>query len=491
MSKALPNAVVGRAFNVLGADNPQIKADLPRKVSAGLQRLYGYQHNDGGWGWWFDDSTDDYQTAYVLFGLAMTKQAGYEVDAGVIERGAKYMTERLPNIDDERTKAYALFALAMNGQGDLKATQAMTGSVKLDTFSQAGLAIALHELGAETRAQQLLDQLIGQAVVSDSEAYWNTGAADGHYHEKTMSSSTRSTALALDAIVRMRPADPIVSKVVRWLMARRAPDGWGTTQETAYAVVALTDYLRASGELNGGSTYRVYVNDQLVQQGTLSGKQIQQTIRIPATQLRDGANRLRLERDQSGGRLYYKITQHALIAGSTDRAAGPIGVTRTYRDPKSNKPITTVQPGDVIEVEVKVTLPDEGWYVAIEDPLSGGLEGVNERLNTTSFAAKQQGYGEERDEFFYQDYGYNNKEIRDDRVVFFVTHLDKGAHTFTYLARATQAGVFSAMPAQVYLMYAPEQWGRSASGTITVGEVSWPKSSTPGQITKAAKMLDQ
>ena len=125
MSKALPNAVVGRAFNVLGVDNPQLKADLPRKVNAGLQRLYGYQHNDGGWGWWFDDSTDDYQTAYVLFGLAMTKQAGYEVDQGVIDRGAKYMTERLPNIDDDRTKAYALFALAMNGKGDLAETQRM------------------------------------------------------------------------------------------------------------------------------------------------------------------------------------------------------------------------------------------------------------------------------------------------------------------------------------------------------------------------------
>jgi alpha-2-macroglobulin len=258
---------------------------------------------------------------------------------------------------------------------------------------------------------------------------------------------------------------------VRWLMAHRAPDGWGTTQETAYTVVALTDTLRASGELNRGSTYRVYVNDQLVRQGTLSGQDYsQQTLRIPATQLRAGVNRIRLERDRSGGQLYYKITQQALIAGSTDRAAGPIGVTRAYLNPQSGKPITMAQPGDVIKVEVKVTMPDEGWYVAIVDPLPGGLEGVNERLNTTSYTARQGPY-EEGDEFFYQGYGYNNKEIRDNRVVFFVTHLDKGAHTFTYLARATQAGMFNSLPAQVYLMYAPEQWGRSASGLITVGEV--------------------
>ena len=58
--------------------------------------------------------------------------------------------------------------------------------------------------------------------------------------------------------------------------ARRAPTGWGTTQETAYAVIALTDYLRSESELNSSSTYRVYVNDQLIQKGTLSTGKIQQ-----------------------------------------------------------------------------------------------------------------------------------------------------------------------------------------------------------------------
>ena len=469
MSKALPNAVVGRAFRVLGVDNPQLNADLPRKVNAGLQRLYGYQHNDGGWGWWFDDSTDDYQTAYVLFGLAMTKQAGYEVDQGVIERGAKYMTERLSTIADARTKAYALFALAIADKGDLAATRQMTDTAQLDAFSQAAIASALHELGDEARAQQRLDQLIAQAAATDTEAYWNTGLEDGHYHEKTMSSSLRSTALALDAIVRIRPDDPIVTKVVRWLMARRAPTGWGTTQETAYAIVALTDYLRATRKLNGGSTYQVIVNDRMVQQGVLNAGQIQQTIRIPATDLRDGANRLRIERAGSSGRVYYKITQRAMIAGSTDQAAGPIGVQRIYLDPAADKPITTAQPGDVVKVQMKITLPEESWYVAIEDPLPGGLEAMNERLNTTSFTARQEAYAE-YDEFFYEDYGYNNKEIHDDRVVFFVTHLGRGTHTFTYLARATQTGTFNALPTQVYLMYAPEQWGRSTSQTVEVGE---------------------
>jgi uncharacterized protein YfaS (alpha-2-macroglobulin family) len=77
-------------------------------------------------------------------------------------------------------------------------------------------------------------------------------------------------------------------------------------------------------------------------------------------------------------------------------------------------------------------------------------------------------------------------------VVFFVTHLNKGSRTFTYLARATQAGAFNIMPAQVYLMYAPEQWGRSASGTIRVGDASLLNlSASQGRIARAEKMLER
>jgi alpha-2-macroglobulin len=65
-------SVVGRAFEQLGIQNEALLADLPTMVELGLQKLYGYQHSDGGWGWWYDDSSSTYQTAYVLFGLAAT-----------------------------------------------------------------------------------------------------------------------------------------------------------------------------------------------------------------------------------------------------------------------------------------------------------------------------------------------------------------------------------------------------------------------------------
>ena len=74
-------------------------ADLAEKINSGLQRLYGYQHIDGGWGWWHDDDSHAYQTAWVVYGLAMTMEAGFEVDPEVIRRGADWLVDNLEEMD--------------------------------------------------------------------------------------------------------------------------------------------------------------------------------------------------------------------------------------------------------------------------------------------------------------------------------------------------------------------------------------------------------
>ena len=102
----LLNAVVGRAFEELGVENQTVLADgsaefaevLPVMVKLGLQKICGFQHDDGGWGWWYDDSSSEYQTAYVLFGFAATRDAGYSVDAGVIERGVTWVSGEIDTV---------------------------------------------------------------------------------------------------------------------------------------------------------------------------------------------------------------------------------------------------------------------------------------------------------------------------------------------------------------------------------------------------------
>ncbi len=465
MSRALPNAVVGRAFHQLGIGNPTLQADLPPKINAGLQRLYGFQHNDGGWGWWYDDSSHDYQTAWVVFGLAVTAEAGYEVDPEVIRRGADWLKEHLEEMDP-RTRAYALYSLAIAGHGDLEATRTLAAQAKeLDTFSQAALALALHELGATTEAQAILDLLAETATVTDGGlVYWDNGKMDGKYYRKTMASTTRSTALALSAFARLRPDHELVPGIVHWLMGRRRQTGWGTTNETAFAILALTDHLLATGEAMADTTYVVELNGQVIAAGTLGRGEPAVSLEIPASQMVSGRNRLRL-RQSGSGRLYYVVSRQVYLPEAEIEAAGTVRVSRTYLDPKTERPIERAEAGQLVKVRLRVTLPDDGFYIIVEDPLPGGLEALNERLNTTSHEATTRGEPSRH----WMDYGYNRKEVYGDRVRFFITELKRGERVFTYLARATRTGRFVAMPTEVWAMYDLTTWGRSASNRFTVG----------------------
>jgi uncharacterized protein YfaS (alpha-2-macroglobulin family) len=61
---------------------PDVAARLPDVLAKGLARLYAFQHDDGGWGWWEHDATDDRMTTYVVHGLARCRVAGVAVSEG-------------------------------------------------------------------------------------------------------------------------------------------------------------------------------------------------------------------------------------------------------------------------------------------------------------------------------------------------------------------------------------------------------------------------
>jgi uncharacterized protein YfaS (alpha-2-macroglobulin family) len=108
------------------------------------------------------------------------------------------------------------------------------------------------------------------------------------------------------------------------------------------------------------------------------------------------------------------------------------------------------------------------FYVLIEDHLPGGLEALNERLNSESRDINPEGEGR----FYWQDLGYNYKDVRGDTVTFFITETSGNKTLLRYMARATRAGSFTALPTEVYPMYDLATWGRSASAEFSVNEFS-------------------
>jgi hypothetical protein len=86
-------------------------------VSAGIERLYSYQHSDGGWGWWPDDPSRVFMTAYVVSGLGQAQAAGYKIDNGRLSKGRAWLGATLAAHPDmvPDLRAYVVYALATTG----------------------------------------------------------------------------------------------------------------------------------------------------------------------------------------------------------------------------------------------------------------------------------------------------------------------------------------------------------------------------------------
>src|SRR4030095_6207158 len=74
--------------------------ELDEIVKQGLARLYSMQHDDGGWGWWKEDQTDHFMTAYALWGLTLADEAGVNVKQDAMNRAASYLSKEI--VEEEK-----------------------------------------------------------------------------------------------------------------------------------------------------------------------------------------------------------------------------------------------------------------------------------------------------------------------------------------------------------------------------------------------------
>jgi hypothetical protein len=471
MSRVLPNAIVARALRELGIQAPEIEQRLPDLVAVGLQKLYGFQLDNGAWGWWGNDEGNIYTTAYVLFGLTMTEQAGFQVDDGVLDRGFAWLQANLEQTPDPRLRAYAAYVMAVGGRADRSLVASLFAQRSgLDAFALAALASALHLTGDSASAATVGRELVALAVQTPVTAHWSESQSDAGYRWRSMASAEKATAMALDTLTALRPSDPILPKAARWLMDRRWGRSWVSTHDTAFAILALTDYLKVSGELRADFSYQVLVNGTLAAEGRVTPATVTTAITpviVDGSRLNIGANQVVIRQQGTGG-LYYTLVSQTALYYDDFKPVAPSGlglsVERSYRL-VDGRPGQSWRAGDLVEVTLRVDAPDDLWYMILEDRLPAGLEALNQELATE---AQEPGRPTLPGSPMPWRWRYNRYDVYDDHVTFFLTYMWRGEHTFTYLARALTPGQFSARPAEVYAMYKPEVWGRSGSDRVAI-----------------------
>ncbi len=498
VSRFLPNVVTYRVFEELGVARPDLEERLPGLVSQGLQRLYNQQHYDGGWGWWVRDDSRPYLTAYVLLGLIEADRTGFTVDRDVMNRAARYLRGSLRSRRDlqehwkANEQAFILYVLAEAGIGDLSRMETLFQQRDaLDTFGEAYLAMAYGALEEKRQARidTLLSDITSDAIVSATGAHWEEERVDYY----AMNTDTRSTAIVLAALARIDPDNALAANSVRWLMVARRDGYWETTQETAWAILALTDWMVATGELEGNYAWRVQVNGELLGEGEVDQDNLKETSKLQvevARLLAEEANRVLIQRDappgetQSAGRLYYSMYLRYFkpVEDVTALDRGII-VSRRYTridcDPETEAEaedcpaaVDEAQVGDVIQVNLTVIAPHDLHYVVVEDPFPAGAEGVDVSLETTSIAQEgPQATRTDRTHPWWGGWGawwFRHTEMRDEKAVLFATYLPKGTYEYTYLIRASLPGEFRTIPTHAYEMYFPEVFGRSDGGLFTI-----------------------
>ncbi|MCB0215216.1 MAG: Ig-like domain-containing protein [Chloroflexi bacterium] len=485
MGKVLPNAVVGRLAKVIELDAPEITQELPEYMAAGLQKLYGFQNADGSWGWWYS-SGNLYTTSYVLQGLVLVGEAGYAVDPQVLARGFAWLAANIgqpaeggprspepdPAKDDLRLKAYAAYVLSLGGmpvEADLL-DRLYAGRADLDAFALSTLAVTLAQAG-DARAEPALADLVARSERTATTVWWpaeRPGERWDWYYWYSMASTEKSTAMALEALTQVDPGSELAPMAARWLLEHRWGTGWRTTQATAFAVLALTDHLLTSGDLEADYAWRVTLDGREIGSGRVDASNVTSPIDpliIPGSELTPGPHTLGIGKTGTGTIYYTAVGDLALFYSgfaATEAAGMGMRLSREYMPISGRSDGQGWHAGDLINVRLTIDTQDELHYLIIEDKLPAGFEGLNQSLETETTRIP----GGERP--WWRWWGYERHEVRDETVSFFRSYLPPGTHTFEYAARAVTPGSFSARPAEAYAMYRPEVWARSASARIEV-----------------------
>ncbi|HEX7330279.1 MAG TPA: MG2 domain-containing protein [Pyrinomonadaceae bacterium] len=468
--------------------------ELEKITRLSLERLYDFQHPDGGWGWWKEGESDHFMTAYVVWGMSLAKQADINANSEVMERAAAFLDKELVEKETSYdTQAWMLHSLAvyhaMKKEEVSKVQQTAFTNLwnnrdKLNAYTRALLALAAHHYGYADQAKTLVanlengvkidsrpDTSIVQRGAQSSDpsvmatAHWGE---DGIYW-RWSDGGVEATSFALRALLAIDPKNKLIEPVTNWLVKNRRGAQWSNTRDTAIVVLTLNDYLRVSGEVQPVMSYQLVVNGtpvatkQITADDALSAPS---KFAISRELIRDGLNEIRIVRNGGTGPLYFSAAAQFFSLEEPLKPAGnEIFVRRQYfklvNHPTLLKGFVAervplndgeaVKSGDRIEVVLTVEAKNNYEYLLFEDLKPAGLESVQirsgESLNVREL--KSGGGFTGRTRWVYQ-------ELRDRKVALFIDKLPEGLWELSYEMRAEAPGTFHALPVLGHAMYVPE-----------------------------------
>jgi hypothetical protein len=470
-----------------------------------LKQAADFQAPNGGMVWWIakDDYVSPYLSAYTALAFNWLRDSGHPIPNAVENKLHEYLLTLLrrdvmPNHYSKgmssSVRAVALAALAKHekiARADLNRYQ--THLKNMDLFGKSMfLAAALQVPNTDKLRTEVVKLIL--AKVADQTAgkiSFKEDLDDGYQH--LLSSSLRTQCTILSSLVKYAEAtsDEQVSdipfKLVRNIIQARKTGGyWANTQENMFCMNALTDFVRVYERDKPAMTVRTWLAEEKFGETQFNDvKNPPVTASHPMTANDPGRKaKVKLERDGQG-RIYYTVR---LSYASKEEKATAINagmeINREYHVERDGKWVLLKSPmelktGELVRVDLYLSLPAARYFVVVDDPVPGGLEPVNRDLATTSEVAADKAKGQYMGGSFWfshddwKDYGidfwsFYHKELRHEAARFFADYLPAGNYHLSYVAQAIAPGEFSVMPTHTEEMYEPEVYGKSVPATLKV-----------------------
>ncbi|MCB9420546.1 MAG: Ig-like domain-containing protein [Ardenticatenaceae bacterium] len=483
----LPNVATAHAIKTLNLDEPALAAELNGLIKGEIAQLEAEVKPDGGWGWCYSSESQPWLTAYALLALTKAEQAGYGVNTAVLDKAVLYLERQLSE-PDQLTEAYEinrqafyLYVLAETGvivESDAQALVAEHLDL-LDPYAKALLVLVFDLNNSDSdNIRTLTSYLSDSAIMSATGAHWEDASRD----YRNLNSDVRGTAIVIDALAQAEPSNLMGPNAVRWLMAARTAQYWSTGHETAWSIYALTNWMAATGELEADFDYQLNVNLDTRAEGQFTPANIteSESLSIPLSEMiPDDVNFLDFVHGDGTGRLYYTAHLNSFISmANVSAISRGVTVQRAYYnadcDPETEtcEPISQIQAGQRVRVELTIVAPNDLLYPVIEDPIPAGAEAIDPNLETSASGLGGQTTRVD-DEYRWGYWGwwyFNRIEYRDEKVVFLADFLPAGTYQYTYYLQTNIPGDYQVMPTFAREAFFPEVNGRADGMLFTIFE---------------------
>ena len=483
--------------------------DAPATLEATVKSAADFQAPNGGMAYWVatNDRVDPYLSAYTALGFTWLHDRGTDAPTPVSEKLQAYLQEFLrkdiaPDYYSEQmsasVRAVALAALGREGRVTLRDIERLRPEyTTMGLFGNAMVlqaALSLKDDQGEKLSREMVDLILSHSNQTSGKFLFTEQHGEGF--ARILSTPLRDNCAILTSLVAYSRApgqrdyvEQTAFKLVRAISQSQRKDGyWGNTQENMFCANALADYAGAFESVEPNLTVRAALDSQELGTAKLEGvaaTPVTLTHEIAAADVGRDA-KLSIEREGEG-RLYYATRlSYAPVDGVTEPINSGIELRREYSVERDGKRVllgndAKIKRGDLVRVDIYMSLPAARNFVVVNDPVPGGLEPVNRDLATTSIvdADKAEITPPEGSwvtrfsdwlEYAAGYWSFYHQEMRDESVRFYSDYLRPGNYHLSYVAQAVATGEFTHRATKAEEMYDPDVFGYGAAGRLIVEE---------------------